>query len=147
MAAQLSLRDVHLPAAPGWWPLAPGWWIVAAVVVLVLVAVGWWAWQRRRRRQRWLALFDTSIATATGPAQQLAVASELLRRAVPAKAQRLSGEAWLAYLDGGKATSFSEGAGRLLLEGGFQREVDAVSATNACALARARFIELMASRR
>jgi hypothetical protein len=146
MAAQLALRDVHLPASPGWWPLAPGWWIVAAVVMLVLAAFGWWVWQRRRRRQQWLALFDTSIATMKEPAQQLAAASELLRRAAPVEAQRLSGEAWLAFLNGAKAKSFSEGAGRILLEGGFQREVDAATAANACALARARFIELMAVR-
>ncbi|MEM7194830.1 MAG: DUF4381 domain-containing protein [Pseudomonadota bacterium] len=24
-----QLRDIHLPASPGWWPPAPGWWVIA----------------------------------------------------------------------------------------------------------------------
>lgn len=43
-----SLRDIHLPAEPSWWPPAPGWWLLAALV-LVLIAVAGWAWRRQRR--------------------------------------------------------------------------------------------------
>ena len=46
-----SLRDIHLPAAPSWWPPAPGWWLLAAIVLL-LVVVAAWAWHRHRRAQR-----------------------------------------------------------------------------------------------
>lgn len=46
-----SLRDIHLPAAPSWWPPAPGWWLLAAIVSL-LVVIAAWAWHRHRRAQR-----------------------------------------------------------------------------------------------
>jgi hypothetical protein len=46
-----SLRDIHLPAAPSWWPPAPGWWLLAAIVLLLGVMTAW-AWRRHRRAQR-----------------------------------------------------------------------------------------------
>jgi len=46
-----SLRDIHLPAAPSWWPPAPGWWLLAAIVLLLVVMAAW-AWHRHRRAQR-----------------------------------------------------------------------------------------------
>jgi len=46
-----SLRDIHLPAEPSWWPPAPGWWVVAGVL-LAAVLVGLWWWQQRRRARR-----------------------------------------------------------------------------------------------
>lgn len=45
------LRDIHLPAAPSWWPPAPGWWVLAALALVAILAGAWW-WQRRRRVQR-----------------------------------------------------------------------------------------------
>ena len=43
-----SLRDIHLPAEPSWWPPAPGWWLLAVIVLAVLV-VAVWTWRRHRR--------------------------------------------------------------------------------------------------
>ncbi|TAL87088.1 MAG: DUF4381 domain-containing protein [Rhodanobacter sp.] len=43
-----SLRDIHLPAAPAWWPPAPGWWLLAALTLTALAALAW-AWRRHRR--------------------------------------------------------------------------------------------------
>lgn len=43
-----SLRDIHLPAEPSWWPPALGWWLLA-VIVLTLLAVAVWTWRRHRR--------------------------------------------------------------------------------------------------
>ncbi|WP_313318190.1 DUF4381 domain-containing protein [Stenotrophomonas sp.] len=150
MSSQLPLRDVHLPAAPSVWPPAPGWWLLIAGVLLVLGAYLLWMWLRRRRRQRWLALFDAQLqATAAGP-ERLAAASELLRRAarrVDANAVSLQGEPWLRFLDGAKGRDFSEGDGRVLLEGGFRPQLDAALVERACAVARARFITLMAGTR
>lgn len=148
-AQELVLRDVHVPAAPSWWPPAPGWWLVACTVALV-VGVAWW-WRRRRwqRLQAWSRLFDASGEDAN-TAARVAAMSELLRRAarrVDAKADHLQGEAWLAFLDGKKSRDFSGGAGRLLLEGGYRREVPAEEFAAASALARARFLELMAGRK
>jgi hypothetical protein len=89
-------------------------------------------------------------ADAARPAARIAAISELLRRAarrVDAKADHLEGEAWLGFLDGQKSHHFTEGAGRLLLEGGYRRDVPAAEFAAASALARARFLELMAGRK
>jgi hypothetical protein len=43
-----SLRDIHLPAEPSWWPPAPGWWLLS-VLVLVVIALAAWIWRRQRR--------------------------------------------------------------------------------------------------
>lgn len=149
-ASQLPLRDVHLPMAPGWWPPAPGWWMVlAAVIACLAVPLVFW-WRRRRRERRWQALFDTALQQADTPSARLAAASGMLRRAakrVEEGAASLQGEAWLLFLDGQTRTDFSHGGGRLLLDGGYRRGVDAEAAAQACALARTRFSELMARRR
>lgn len=150
IATSLPLRDVHLPTAPGWWPLAPGWWLVLAAVALVVIAVVARRARRARRRRRWSALFDGGLAAATGPAARLGAASELLRRAARRRAPQaalLQGEDWLRFLDGQARRDFSEGDGRLLLDGGFRRQVDEAQAARACALARGRFVELMERRR
>lgn len=148
----LPLRDVHLPPSPPWWPLAPGWWLVIAAVVLVLGSAWWW-WRRRRQQQRrWLAAFDAELQRATTPAQRLAALSVLLRRAarsVDAQADRLQGEAWLQFLDGrqSKMQAFSQGPGRALLDGGFQRAPAVTDLDAVQALARQRFLSLMRGRR
>jgi hypothetical protein len=90
--------------------------------------------------------------------------SELLRRASrrrDAGADRLEGEAWLAFLDdvdrtgrgrGGKskaeggAAGFSRGPGRLLLDGGFRRDVPEHEVAALETLARARFLAWMLRR-
>ena len=148
-AHELVLRDVHVPPAPSLWPPAPGWWLLAAAVLLSLA--GFWAIRRwrKRRLQAWLGLFDDACAQ-TSPAAQIAAISELLRRAarrVDKQADRLQGEAWLRFLDSQKRTDFSAGPGRLLLEGGYQREVDATTWQEARDLARRRFLELMSGRK
>ena len=148
-AQELVLRDVHVPPAPSLWPPAPGWWLVAGAVALAL-AVAWWIRHKRRRRVlAWQKLFDDACGDAA-PAAQIAAISELLRRAarrVNAKADHLQSEDWLRLLDGQKQKAFSEGAGRLLLEGGYRREVPAEEFATAKALARTRFLELMAGQR
>lgn len=147
-AQELLLRDVHVPPAPSLWPPAPGWWLVAGAVALAAV-IAWWIRRKRRRRiLAWQKLFDEACGDAS-PAAQVAAISELLRRAarrVNAKADQLQSEAWLRLLDGQKHKAFSEGAGRLLLEGGYRRDVPTEEFAAAKALARARFLELMAGR-
>ncbi len=151
---QLVLRDVHVPAAPSWWPPAPGWWIVAGVVLAVALALFAWSHRRRKRLQAWQRLFDEACARPR-TSEQVAAMSELLRRAarkVDRHADTLEGEAWLSFLDGDaskkdRRSDFAEGAGRLFLDGGFRREVDENQLASAKSLARARFLELMAGRR
>jgi hypothetical protein len=106
---------------------------------------------RRRRRQREIAaLFDAAIAAAPTPAAQVAAMSELLRRAARRRdpaADRYQGDAWLRFLDAdGKRLQFSTDVGRLLLEGGFRREVDATAADALRPLARQRYLAWMSQR-
>lgn len=156
MAMQdLPLRDIHQPPAPPWWPPAPGWWWLIAAL-LVLLAFGAWWWLRvRRRRAAIVRLFDEHVRAAATPVERVAAMSELLRRAARRRdpaADRLQGEAWLAFLDddtkpANAARPFSDGAGRVLLDGGFRREIDDDEATALLPLARRRYLELMAVRR
>ena len=167
----LVLRDIHQPLAPPWWPPAPGWWVLAAVVLLVLAAWVWFAVRRRRRRRAIAAIFDAALDAAATPSTQVAAMSELLRRAARRRdpaADRLHGEAWLEFLDavvepatptaarrlGRKSAAlpsaepgrFSQGPGRLLLDGGYRREVDPEQVAALRALARTRFLDWMAAR-
>lgn len=140
----LLLRDVHVPPAPPWWPPAPGWWVLGGLVVLV--AGAWLLRGRRgaRRRARARAWFDAQLAGIGEPTQRLALASELLRRAargMRADADRLDGEAWLAFLDTGDG-AFLRGDGRLLLDGPFRPSIEPSRAEAALALARERFASL-----
>jgi hypothetical protein len=145
----LVLRDLHRPPAPPLWPPAPGWWLVALVALAMLVIL--FAVHRRRARRRTgaCALFDSALVPAGAPAARLAAASELLRRAARqtrSDADRLDGDAWLAFLDTPR-TRFVDGPGRLLLDGPFRVDIDADEAAAAVGLARRRFVELMERRR
>lgn len=154
-APDLVLRDIHVPPAPPWWPPAPGWWLVAAVVLLVVVAGLAWAQRRRRRRAAVAAVFDRAVDAAPDPAAEVAVISELLRRAARRSepgADRLQGDQWLALLDAGLSPrkrggapvdAFSAGAGRLLLDGGYRREVDPAAVAALRPLARMVFLRWM----
>jgi hypothetical protein len=144
-----ALRDIHLPPSPSWWPPAPGWWVLAAL----LLAVFAWAARRAlrvRKRRRLIAAsrkeYDRSLDAARDAPGKLAAASLLLRRAAHASdphAASLEGDAWLRFLDGDDpAQPFSMGAGTLLRDGGFRREV-AGDIAPTLALARQRFIALL----
>lgn len=152
---ELVLRDIHQPPAPAWWPPAPGWWLLAAALLLVLLLAGAWRWRRHRRRRAIEALFDDAVAAAPSPAAEVAAISELLRRAArrrDARADRLQGEAWLAFLDdatGGRprkgthAAAFSTGPGRLILDGAYRRDTDPQAVAELRRLARIRFLQWM----
>ncbi len=86
------------------------------------------------------------LADARDAPAKLAASSSLLRRAAKARdphAASLEGDAWLSFLDADDpARPFTNGAGRLLLHGGFQREViEDIAPT--MMLARARFSTLL----
>lgn len=146
----LPLRDVQLPPSPAWWPPAPGWWLVLGAVLLVAALL--WAWQarRRRRRQGWIRLFDEAIAQAATPVEEVAAIAALLRRAARVRqpgAELLQGPAWLEFLDEPSSRAFSDGDGRLLLDGGYRPQVDAEAVQRLRVLARARFLGLVSGRR
>ena len=149
-APELVLRDIHQPPAPPWWPPAPGWWVLFAVVLALALLATWW-WQRRRRRRAAIVhAFDERLRMAATPTLQLAAISEFLRRAARARdahADRLDGDAWLQFLDGDdSARPFSQGAGKLLLEGAYRRDADAAGVRALLPLARHRYMQLMAVR-
>lgn len=147
----LVLRDIHEPPPPLWWPPAPGWWWLAAALLVLLLGAVAYLWYRRRRVRAWQRLFDQAVAAAgTGPAR-IAAMSALLRRAargVRPDADRLQGDAWLAFLDGdAPGAGFVKGPGAALRDGGFRRDADDVDLEALQALARRRFLALMAAAR
>jgi hypothetical protein len=137
-----QLRDIHVPAPPGWWPPAPGWWFLASLALaalLLLARIAWRAWARRRpiRRARDLhaALAgELRDGTITGAAYTHAC-NELLKRlfvhglGIDA-ARRVADDRWLAMLDRALgAPEFTRGAGQILGDARFARdpEIDAAA--------------------
>lgn len=143
----LRLRDIHLPTAPPWWPPAPGWWMVVALVVLVAAIAAALAARRRLRRRAIARLFDDAVARAGTAPERIAAMSELLRRASQRRdptAGTLQGEDWLRFLDlGAEVPLFGDDTARLLLEGGFRRDVSEAEDEALRPRARARFLEWM----
>ncbi|MBM4203669.1 MAG: DUF4381 domain-containing protein [Gammaproteobacteria bacterium] len=121
------MRDVHLPDAPGWWPPALGWWLLAALILL-LVGIGVYSLVKRRRREaprrQALAelerLNDNVRSGALPAAEAIHAANALLKRLWvhvdhDVSIAALTGDAWLAYLDGQSgSTAFSRGPGQVL---------------------------------
>lgn len=146
-APDLVLRDIHVATAPPWWPPAPGWWILAGVVLVVAASLLFLAWRRRRRRRAVARLFDDAIAKAQTPAEQVAAMSELLRRAarrIDPEADRLQGDDWLAFLDRGlQRPVFAAGAGAVLRDGAYRRDLDDAEIAGLRSVVRARFLDWM----
>lgn len=147
----LPLRDIHLPVAPGWWPPAPGWWALLALAAMALLLAGAVLWRRRRRRLALLRMFDRRVRAAGTAPDRIAAISELLRRVARERdpgAAALQGDEWLAFLDRDAETpAFAGDAGRLLLEGGYRRQVDDADVEALRTAARARFLQLAEARR
>lgn len=146
-AAQLPLRDIHLPGLVAWWPPAPGWWLVAALTLAALVAFGLYHRSGRHRRAALRAVGKMRAALEQGaePVACLQRVSTTLRRfamttadqqnvaslrAVGGVAERpdsdevagLIGQRWLRYLDSRwQRDEFSGGSGRLLLAAPYAR--------------------------
>ena len=146
----LVLRDIHQPPPPSWWPPAPGWWMLAAALLLAFAAWAWWRRRKKTRRAAIARLFDDAVAAADTPAAKIAAMSEQLRRAsrrVDANADRLEGDDWLRFLDRGMPQPvFAAGAGALLRDGGFRRDVGETEIAGLHSVARDRFLRWMESR-
>lgn len=133
MEPSLPLRDIHLPAPIGWWPPAPGWWLLLVGVPALLGLLAWLWWFLRRKTVKKLALLELeAIAQSNSDGrekvQRLAI---LLRRICLSIYPReqvasLVGADWLEFLDRastGTGNRFSAGAGRLLIEAPYRREM------------------------
>ena len=146
-APEIVLRDIHRLPAPPWWPPAPGWWIAFALVAAA--GIVWTAWMRRRRQHRLAieSLFDVAMREAGDGPARVAAMSSLLRRAARrhrADADVLDGDDWLAVLDEGtESPLFQSNIGRLLLEGGYRRDIDPHDLDVLHIAARTRFLQWM----
>ncbi|WP_462320287.1 DUF4381 domain-containing protein [Halochromatium sp.] len=127
----LELRDIHLPAEPGFWPPAPGWWLLFGLLLALAFWLGRLGWRRyqqlRRRRGIFGELDQLQNAGLQGPAL-IAAVSALLKRVALSRYPRtevaaLTGGAWLEFLDrtGGDGR-FTGGAGKLLAQGAYAPE-------------------------
>jgi hypothetical protein len=130
-----QLRDVHVPAEPGWWPPAPGWWLLAlamAVLSGVLLRTAWRWWRRaapvRQARALHAALARQLYAAELDDRAYADACNELLKRLfvhglrLPDTGP-LADDRWLAVLDGVLGEpAFSQGPGRALGESRFRRD-------------------------
>jgi Domain of unknown function (DUF4381) len=104
-----QLADIHLPAAPGYWPLALGWWMLIALSILLLIALFFWWRSVQKNRYRKLALKELEKIHAEFNRTQntiiyLAGINELLKRtALTAYPKQFSasikGTEWVMWLD------------------------------------------------
>ncbi len=127
-----TLRDIHLPEPISWWPPAPGWWLLAATLILLLFLL-WFGYRYYQRAAIKRAALNELSQIASHyqeqPQQLLQQLSQLLRRVALATQPRssvagLSEEAWLAFLDQfTDQQQFTQGVGRVLLHGPYQREI------------------------
>ncbi|WP_223786632.1 DUF4381 domain-containing protein [Marinicella meishanensis] len=130
----LPLRDLKLPAEPGFWPLAPGWWVVMVLLTVLLLGLFYW-WRRyRQKKQRWAQIEQqlTAIELAYDEHQDrqhlLTELSAFLRRFVrfqlqQKRASSLAGEAWLRHLDALQPGAFA-GYEQALTEGVYAPQFD-----------------------
>lgn len=129
LAAQL--KDIHLPAEPGFWPLAFGWWILLALIILSVVVLFWLLRRYKKGAARREALLQLQqieeiyISDKDGEKYYSDISKLLRRVAITAFSREqcagLSGESWLGFLrshapDGG----FDDTAGRDLIQARFK---------------------------
>lgn len=74
-----ELRDIQLPAPPGWWPPAPGWWLLAALLLVLATIAALQLLRRHRARAYRRAAMDELTILATGELE-LTQAIQLMRR-------------------------------------------------------------------
>jgi len=129
---ELPLRDIHLPAAIHWWPLAFGWWIVVGLILLLILSFFLFAKlfrpsQLKKQAEQALNRIEQRLSANHSAIQCLADLSVLLRRLTlqqnSSDLAGLAGREWLKQLDHSlKQPEFSEGIGKILLAGPYQKD-------------------------
>ena len=150
-AADLVLRDIHPPPATAWWPPAPGWWLVLAagrrciaIVFAMCVriasarAVARIVARVRRRRSR----APTRPPRKSRRCPNCCAAPRAAAIPTPTATKASAGS---RFLDRRRDANrlFAAGAGALLLDGAFRRDVDPAAVDALRARARQRFLEWM----
>lgn len=101
-----QLKDIHLPAAGGFWPPAPGWWLLTLLALLLIVALVWLV-RRRVKNNRWLKQARAELSELDRQARPdpawFAQLNTLLKRAARQRyperhPESLSGDAWIDFL-------------------------------------------------
>lgn len=119
-----QLKDIHEPAAIGWWPLAPGWWIAFAALLGLLFAIALLLLRVRRHRRdnlyrsegiRLLKAVDTQAPRAVEEInlllKRVAVVTFGRRRCGP-----LTGNRWIEFLQQSADLPMMDAAKRTLLD-------------------------------
>ncbi len=129
-AAQLPLKDIHLPQAVGWWPPAPGWWLLALLIALA-VALLFWLYKILTRKTAVKAakkmLLEIQQNNGQTDFEKLCAISALLRRTAiscypRSETAALTGSDWLQFLDNSMpGRPFSEGSGKILIDAPYRR--------------------------
>ncbi len=128
------LKDIHLPDAVGFWPPAWGWWLLSLAIIAVVGSVVY-ILRRKKFRNAYRKSALTELRniqmqfTTEKNAEYLQAVSILLRRTALSGCgdqfnASLKGEDWLQWLDAQQAKSsmgFSNGVGRALLIGPYQK--------------------------
>lgn len=119
-----QLRDIHEPAAIGWWPLAPGWWMLAgALIALVFAGILLAVRLRQNRRRNLYRSEGVRLLQALDLSKPRAVEeiNILLKRVAVVTFSRkatgpLTGQSWIHFLDSSSEVPMPEQARRALLE-------------------------------
>ncbi len=130
-----ELRDITLPIPPDWWPPAPGWWLLLLLAVLVALqlirTLRQFLNKKRPFKQAHNAIAEHHRAFVSDslPADEyIEQLNQLLKRVAlyatdDFAAAPLSGDNWLAYLDGlSQSSEFSSGPGKVLGNARYQKE-------------------------
>jgi hypothetical protein len=129
-----QLQDIHLPAAIGIWPPAWGWWALTLLIITSVSLIVFFVTRKKTRNAyRKFALMELEKTqqqfSAEQNAEYLQAISIILRRTALSGFgtqfnASLKGEDWLLWLDEQCAetkSQFSQGVGRALLTGPYQK--------------------------
>lgn len=121
------LRDIHEPAAPGWWPIPIGWWGVAGLGLAMIVVLLWVIFSERRKQAPYVAIRSAAMRLNRirneGQIDGREYASRInllfkelvIRVEGQHEAARLHGTSWLEFLaERFNEREFVEGVGRCL---------------------------------
>lgn len=144
-AAELPLRDIHLPETVAWWPPAIGWWLLLGfITVLMILTIKLLQYNKNRKYSaanqavETLQLIASTYAQSGDKKYLIREISSLIRRLCISLFPReqtanLLGDDWLLFLDQSmqppnddikQNKPFSQGVGRILSKGPYSQQTD-----------------------